>query len=336
MKKQVFIGVDVSKETLDVSFISNTSSEDIPHQSFTNNKSGFKALIKWLEKESKYSRIEFLFCMEHTGIYTLELCCFLENLKVWKCLENALQIKKSMGIQRGKTDKADSKVIAEYCQRFSDKLKEFNLPVKSLLKLRVLYAHRERLTKVKHQLKLGMISLENYEHQLNKEAVSSSKKVIKQMDNEITKIEKSINETIELDSELKRNCQLLESIPGIGLQTITYFMIVSNGGKGFENARKFACYCGVAPFAYSSGKSVRGKTRVSYLANRKMKDLLHMASLNAVRFDEEMKCYYERKLKEGKNPMSVLNAVKFKLIARMFSVLNRSEPFRKDYLKKAA
>lgn len=336
MKKELFIGIDISKETIDVSFINKKLKGMIPHEVFGNNKAGFKTMFKWLKMESKLASKQMLVCMEHTGSYTLELCCFLEEQKITMCLENALQIKRSMGIQRGKSDKVDALMIAQYCYRYHDKLKEFKIPSKSLLKLRVQYAHRERLLKAKQVLFLGIKSIGVHEKEIRMETVMGTNKIIKQLDKELNQIGKSILNTIEQDPELYKSYTLLETIPGIGLQTITYFFICSNGGKGFDNARKFACYCGVAPFGYSSGSSIRGKSRVSYLANRKMKEMLHMASLCAVRFDEEMKNYYERKLKEGKNPMSILNAVKFKLIARMFSVLKREEPFRKNYLEIAA
>ena len=101
-------------------------------------------------------------------------------------------------------------------------------------------------------------------------------------------------------------------------------------------SREFACYSGCAPFEHKSGTSIRGKTKVHYIANRKMKMLLHMAAMNAVTFNDELKAYYQRKVAEGKNPMSVLNAVRFKLICRIFSVIKRNEAFQKDYKKIAA
>jgi len=99
-----------------------------------------------------------------------------------------------------------------------------------------------------------------------------------------------------------------------------------------KDARKLACYCGVAPFEYSSGSSVRGKTKVHYMANKKLKCNLHMASLTAVKLDADLKAYYERKVAEGKNKMSVLNAVKNKLLVRVIAVVNKQQ----DYVKKLA
>jgi transposase len=109
--------------------------------------------------------------------------------------------------------------------------------------------------------------------------------------------------------------------------------------KGFAAAatpRQFACYSGCAPFENSSGVSLRGRPKVHFIANRKMKSLLHMAAINAITFNQELKAYYQRKVAQGKNPMSVLNAVHFKLICRIFAVVTRGKTFQKDYQKLAA
>jgi transposase len=95
----------------------------------------------------------------------------------------------------------------------------------------------------------------------------------------------------------------------------------------FKNWRKFACYCGVAPFEYKSGSSIKGRTRVSHLANKKIKALLNMAALTAKKNDMEMRAYYDKKVKEGKNKMLVLNSIRCKIISRAFAVIQRNTPF---------
>lgn len=81
------------------------------------------------------------------------------------------------------------------------------------------------------------------------------------------------------------------------------------------------------PPRYSSGSSVRGKTKVSSLANRKMKALLSNCASAAVQHDPELKLYYQRKVKDGKAKMNVLNAVKAKLINRVFATVNRGTEY---------
>jgi transposase len=96
--------------------------------------------------------------------------------------------------------------------------------------------------------------------------------------------------------------------------------------------QKAACYCGVAHFPYQSGISIKGKTKLSHMANKKLKTNLHPAALSAVKCDPEIKTYYERKVLEGKPKMSVINAVRFKLLARVVAVVNND----KEYVKKTA
>ena len=116
--------------------------------------------------------------------------------------------------------------------------------------------------------------------------------------------------------------KLITSVVGIGFVTSVNLMIYTNGFTMIRDARKLACYCGVAPFEYSSGSSIRGRTRGSFMANKKLKCNLHMASLSAVKLDSALKAYYERKVAEGKSKMSVLNAVNNKLLARVVAVVN--------------
>jgi transposase len=121
----------------------------------------------------------------------------------------------------------------------------------------------------------------------------------------------------------------LLSITGIGIVNAVMLIICSNNFQGITNARSFACYCGVAPFEYSSGTSVRGKTRVSNLANKKMKANLTNAARSAVVHNNELRIYYKRKREEGKAHGTVMNAVKFKIISRAFAVIKRQTPFVK-------
>lgn len=102
--------------------------------------------------------------------------------------------------------------------------------------------------------------------------------------------------------------------------------------KDINCAKQFACYSGVAPYQYGSGTSIRGKTRVSHMANKTMKTLLHsMAALVATSCNAEIKIYYERKVAEGKNKMLVLNAVRNKLIHRIFACVKQNRLFITNY-----
>lgn len=117
------------------------------------------------------------------------------------------------------------------------------------------------------------------------------------------------------------------SIPGIGLVTAVALILVTNNFTAFDDSRKFASYCGIAPFEHTSGSSIQGKTKTSHLANKRIKALLSNCAATAIQFDEELKNYYQRKLREGKPKMVVLNAVRAKLIGRVFATINRGTEY---------
>ena len=180
MESALFVGVDVSKATLDVSILVAKAPSKLPYQRFANNKKGFVLLLKWIRQNCNSLPVEaWKVCMENTGIYSLELNCFLHEKGIWQCLENALQIKRSMGVLRGKSDKADSKTIALYAYRFQDQLKPYALPSKTLLRLRVLFAQRERLVAMRRELHGAMESLKTLAGDLIKDVRKQNEGLMK-------------------------------------------------------------------------------------------------------------------------------------------------------------
>ncbi|KAA6438822.1 IS110 family transposase [Dyadobacter flavalbus] len=117
----------------------------------------------------------------------------------------------------------------------------------------------------------------------------------------------------------------------ITLITAAYILATTNEFISITEAKKFACYCGVAPFEHTSGIRIKGKSRVSHKANKEVKTLFHMAALSSVRIKGDLQNYFHRKVAEGKNKMSVLNAIRNKLILRVFSCVNRNSIFQKNY-----
>ena len=111
--------------------------------------------------------------------------------------------------------------------------------------------------------------------------------------------------------------------------TSIYLILVTKGFTTFKNSRQLSCYAGVAPFEYSSGSSIKGRTKVSHFADKKLKSLLNMCAMNTKKCDPELKLYYERKLEEGKHNLTALNAVANKIVLRIFAVAKRNEPFVK-------
>ncbi|MFN2438422.1 MAG: transposase [Chitinophagaceae bacterium] len=160
----------------------------------------------------------------------------------------------------------------------------------------------------------------------------SIKKSIKAIDADLKNIEAKIMACLKEDASLHHLFSLITSVVGIGFVTGVNLIIHTHGFNIMCDSRKLACYCGVAPFPYQSGVSIKGKTKISHMANKKLKTNLHLAALTAIKYDPELKAYYERKVLDGKPKMSVLNAVRFKLLARVVSVVKKD----REYVKKTA
>lgn len=314
-----FFGVDVSKKTVDVA---QTDGQITTHQRFANDVEGMARLMQWLN-ELRIDKEQTLFCMEATGLYCFTLTQFLsaQQIDIW--VEHALQIKRASALARGKNDKVDAVRIATYAVKNVDRLRLWKPMNITLEKIKHLASLRERLVETKKRLTVPIQEFEETGNAPMAKLLSKSiKKSLAAIDMDLRAIESKIIDVLNEDDNLKQLYRIITSVIGIGFVTAINLMIHTHGFTHFQDSRKLACYCGVAPFEYSSGSSVRGKTKVHSMANKKLKSNLHMASLTAVKLDVGLKSYYERKVAEGKNKMSVLNAVKNKLLARVVSCVN--------------
>lgn len=324
MKIKWFVGIDVSKLTLDI-VLYNGNKKQSEHIQVDNNEKGFTKIIKWL-KQLKCQLNETWITFEHTGIYGLDLCIFLEENNISYSAIAAIEIKRSIGLQRGKNDKIDAFQIARYCKIHSGELKLSKLPSKKIRAIKLLLNERERLVKEQTIDKQIKSEFEQVNSKKTNERLSQRLKLLKQ---QISEIEKEILSIIKEDKSLKKNFELINSIVGIGLITGAMLLVYTNNFEGFTDARQFACYSGIAPFENSSGTSIRGKTRVSKFANKKLKTGLTMSARSAVINDPELKLYYKRKSEEGKEYGVIMNAIKFKIILRVFAVIKRKTPYVK-------
>jgi len=321
MKQIVIVGVDVSKATLDLYIKPLNMAYRV-----ANNKAGykqwFKEIAQVLTADSK-----LLVIMEHTGLYSNLFEQFLQSMLVDYCKVPALQIKRSMGVIRGKNDKIDAERIADYGWMRRDILSADQIPAIQLTELRQLLSLRAKLvkdrsgymTRLKEMKAAGYC--DRFQNRIQEQAINFLSK-------QIDLIEERMKLLIESNTELKSTCELLRSIKGIGWIIATYMISCTDNFKRFSNARKFNCYAGLAPFKYESGSSIRGRSRVSHLANKEAKSLLNLAASCAIRCDDEMKQYYQKRVSEGKRKMSCLNIIRSKLVARMFAVVKRQTPYQ--------
>jgi len=278
-----------------------------------------------------------IFCMEHTGMYNLPLVKWLQGHQGRMWLESGVHIRKTLGIVRGKNDKVDSARIAMYAYINRHQIKFWNAPRKLIERIAALLSQRSRLNKAKKQLNTA-----NQEQRLflDKDIMRSlnkyTQKTVVVINKQIGAIENEILELIKEDVKLNRMYQIITSVNGIGFVTASYILVTTNEFININNPKKYACYSGVVPFEHSSGSSVRGKTRVSQMANKNIKTLLHLAALSTIQMQGDLQEYYTRKVAEGKNKMSILNAIRNKLILRVFACLRQNREYEKNYCYKFA
>ena len=329
MKNYLFhAGIDISKDKLDINILDSLTLQS-QHLIIKNDIKSISDLIKILQKKIDLNRT--LFCCENTGVYTNHLSFVLLNKELDLWVVPAIEIKKSKGISRGKNDKTDSKDISYYSYRHLDKLNLFTLADVDVQKLKILFTERAKMIKALLILQTSRENKEFTQKEIYKEISGVNGALLKQIKNSIKKIEIRIKEVIKSNDQLNKQDQLARSIPGIGAQTSAYLIIATKGFSSFDNWRKFACYSGVAPFEFSSGTSVRGKTKVNHMADKKMKSLLQMCVLTAIKYDPQLKEYYNIKKAEGKNSMLVMNNIRCKLISRVFAVISRGTPYINTY-----
>lgn len=323
--KKLFVGIDISKDTLDFCII-RAGDRSVVDRGGIENKSN--SINQWLKKLNKDDQIAF--AMEHTGHYGAKLAQLLSERQMVFYMINPLEIKRSLGVQRGKTDAVDAYRIASYSINNYHSLVPYVLPAEKLRKLKALMTARERyvkiLVKIKNSLKANEILGKTIDL---KDLIRIEKKQIKSVDATIELLEGQMQEIINSSKELKRNYKKVTAVIGVGPITAIKCIIETDNFLKFDNARKFSCHCGLAPFPYQSGSSVKGKTKTHHLRVKSLKAILFKAAGSAVQHDPQLKRYHQRKLAEGKKNLTVINAVANKIVLRIFAVVNRDEPFVK-------
>jgi transposase len=329
MKKRVIIGTDVSKLTLDHAIKTSEA-----HLKTANNSKGYREWLKWA---LGYGNKEDLWVvMEHTGYYSYQFELFLHQQEILYTKVSALEIKRSVGLVRGKSDKVDAFTISRYGWMRRDELQAQKVPAVLITELKDLITLRDKLVRKRSGYKARL----KEQHATRKYAkVHIQNRIplrrIKQLTEDIKEVEAAIKSIINQSEAVQENYNLLTSIKGVGFITAVYMIAYTDNFQKFASSRQFSCYAGVVPFEHSSGTSIRGKSRVSHYANKKAKRLLNLAASVAIQHNKELKQYYQRRVAEGKSKMSTLNIIRNKLVDRMFAVVKRQTPYQ-DILSIAA
>ena len=326
---KVVLGVDVSKKTIDICWAEHRLFIQI-----SNNSEGFGKFKKWC-KDHKIDLKETFIVLEYTGGYEYRFIQFCQSQCIDYRRVPGLEIKKSMGMVRGKSDKADAFRIGQYGEEKIRRLEPSKPVDKNILELKTLLSFRKRLVREsagyqntvserKHMYETGDQDL----------VIGAASEKIAANAQYIKKAESRIMELITSDESMYLNYRIITSIKGIGPVNAWMTIAYTENFTSFPDGRHYAVYVGVIPFEHTSGTSIKGRRRTSNLAQKELKQELNQAAKIAIQHDPELRAYAERKLKNKEYGL-VLNNVKFKLILRMFSLVKRHEMYVENYRKTA-
>lgn len=320
--EKIYIGCDVSKDTLDFAIrVPDVKERSYPHITVGNSLDGFRQFRKWV-KEQDVTWKNVVVGMEHTGVYSESLCEWLFKAKVPFYLLNPDVLHGTGKVMRGKNDEIDSQRLAKYIYTNHEDL-EFGEPVKPIFKqLRALRVERKNAIQARTKFKNELATLS--------EKSSSAKRItkaIKTLTEQIKAVEKEIIELMETDDSISKNYKLILSVAGIGKVNAASLIISTCNFTRFSNARQYAAYISVAPFAEKSGRSINKPAKVTKQGHLEYKAELTQAAQVAARHNPEMREYYARRVAEGKSWQKVLNIIKFKLLLRVFAVVKRGTPY---------
>ncbi|HWW37675.1 transposase [Pedobacter sp.] len=325
----VILGVDVSKLTLDISCAAHNL-----HLKIENSSKGFGLFKKWCNGNA-FDLKDTLVVLEFTGGYEYRFIQFCESQRIAYTRISGLEIKNSMGMIRGKNDQVDAFRISRYGEEKIKRLTPSKPLDVNMIMLKQLLSFRKRLVRERAGLDSTLKERKHMYGVNNTDLViriilgkiKSNNKYIQDVEQEIIKL-------IKTSEGLLQNYRILTSIKGIGKVNAWMTLAYTENFNLFADARKYAVYVGVIPFERSSGTSVKGRPRVSHMAQKELKQELNQAAKTAMAHDPEIIAYAERKL-QSKCYKLVLNNVKFKLILRIFSLIKRGEMYVENY-KRAA
>jgi len=328
----IFIGIDISKQWFDAALYWSGLEDALPGKRFDNKQKGFEAFLEWVNQQLIKHQVQghWYVCMEHTGIYGLALAHFLEAKKTKVVMESPLRIKRSRGLQRGKTDPIDAKDIAIYAYEKHARIKVRPLPSPLLLRVQTLLSLRNRLVRYQQGLDVAASELDGFIDQSISSAIAKyTSEITTKMNDQIKVINKQVKHLLCSDKKLRELYLLVKSVIGVGPVNTAYLLVYTNGFTAFEKSRQFSCYIGIAPFPHSSGSSVQRPDKVSFLANTRIKALISTAAIVAVNHDPQMRAFFKKKLAEGKDEGWIYNAIKNKIVNRVFAVVKRGTPYVK-------
>lgn len=345
MKKKVLIvinkqvvGIDVGKDKFYACYKIQTDDGKViikGTKSFNNDFTGINAFYKWCENRNKTPNVKLVFIMEATGVYYEELAYFLHDKEQKVSVQLAQKMKyfaKSNNLKT-KTDKVDSKVIAEFGVEKNLKGTDFWVPPsKDFKMIRNLTREHKSLTKAQSAAKAQLHAL-NHSYHPYEEVVNMKKVQIAFYKQQIKAVEKEIRKLIKMDKNLYSKINKIQTTKGIGFMTIVTVLTEVNGFLLFTSIRQLVSYAGLDVIEDSSGNHT-GRTKISKKGNARIRSALYMPALSAIKHNKDLKTFYERVNKDRDIKQQGVVAVMRKLLIIIYTLWRKDEEYIENYQNK--
>lgn len=318
----MFVGIDVSKNTLDVALLKAQGKPR--HKVFANSPVGHRHLLAWLIDNGAATVHA---CLEATGTWADGVALALHEAGHGVSLVNPALIKAfgQSQLKRTKTDKADAQLIARFCQMHQPPL--WSPPAPEIRELQALVRRLETLEEMRVMEENRLIS-----GVTSAEVQTSLKEHIAYLKAQIEKTHRQIKDHIDQHPDLKDKANLLDSIPGIGEATAALLLSELGDLTQFSSARQVAAFAGLVPRIRESGSSVRGRSRLSKVGSSRLRKSLYFPAITALRFNPLIKALGLRLSAQGKSKMLIIGAAMRKLLHLAYGVLKSGRPFDPNFV----
>jgi transposase len=310
------LGIDVAKLKFNVCLIREDGR--LRHRVFANTQAGFTQLSEWFTK-NHVSQVHA--CLEATGTYSEALATYLYDGHHQVSLVNPAVTKAYAGAQlsRTKTDRVDAELIAHFCLTQKPQLWTPALP--EARDLQALVRRLDSLIEM-HTMEVNRLS----SGVTTGEVADSIQSLVSHLEEQISRTEKLIRKHIDNHPGLRADRDLLLSISGLGEATVARLMSEINFHR-YESARQVAAFAGLVPRLHESGKSVRGRARLSKMGTPRIRRSLYFPAITAIRCNPVIKAWASGLRERGKCEMQIIGAVMRKLIHLAYGVLKSGKPY---------
>lgn len=324
------VGIDISKQYLDLYLWDRKTDREWTLQ-VTNGPDGFDRIDQWLDGH-RAGRSQTVLVSEHTGRYGEHLLRWTSNANWPHAVVKTTALEKVGDDHHRKDDAFDARHLAEYGYRFHDRLPLTEAPSPAVGQLKRLQAERRKMVDRRAALKSKLTEAATHDADMDR-LIHMWKQQLALLGDHINQLEQSIGEIIEGDSQLSSHMQRMQTAPGMG-KVLTPFWLGLFAGQQQLDPRKISSRFGFAPHSRQSGSSVNKPDQSTGYGNSEMRRLMHQAARSVANHKVHYHEYYQRKRKEGKHELVVINNIINKLIRLYCAMWNRQVAYDPNYIEK--